>query len=87
MKSNSFTEQASQPRIASIKGDGRGCSNRRGVIDKPITLHFDQFGIVTLIGSVLLVSFIVLKGKTNYLEEAILCACFAAISYVLNTLF
>jgi hypothetical protein len=52
-----------------------------------MTLHFDQFGMVTLVGSVLLVSFIVLKGKTNYLEGAILCACFAAISYVLNTLF
>ncbi|KAJ5378057.1 uncharacterized protein N7496_005466 [Penicillium cataractarum] len=49
-------------------------------LDKPMSLHFDYFGIVTLVGSVLLVSFIVLKGKTNYLEGAILCACFAAIS-------
>ncbi|KAJ5726809.1 Sodium/calcium exchanger membrane region [Penicillium malachiteum] len=49
-------------------------------LDKPMTLHFDGFGMVTLIGSALLVSFLVLKGKTNYLEGAILCACFAAIS-------
>ena len=51
-------------------------------LDKPMTLHFDKFEMVTLIGAVLLVDFIVLKGKTNYLEGAILCACFAAISYV-----
>ncbi|KAJ5131117.1 uncharacterized protein N7515_007156 [Penicillium bovifimosum] len=49
-------------------------------LDKPMTLHFDKFEMVTLIGAVLLVDFIVLKGKTNYLEGAILCACFAAIS-------
>lgn len=49
-------------------------------LDKPMTLHFDRFEIVTLIGASLLVSFIFLKGKTNYLEGAILCACFAAIS-------
>ncbi|CRL25015.1 Sodium/calcium exchanger membrane region [Penicillium camemberti] len=49
-------------------------------LDKPMTLHFDRFEMVTLIGAVLLVDFIVLKGKTNYLEGAILCACFAAIS-------
>lgn len=49
-------------------------------LDKPMTLHFDRFGMVTLVGSILLVSFIILKGKTNYLEGAILCACFAAIS-------
>lgn len=51
-------------------------------LDKPMTLHFDKFEMVTLIGAVILVDFIVLKGKTNYLEGAILCACFAAISYV-----
>lgn len=50
-------------------------------LEKPMTLHFDRFGMVTLVGSALLVSFLVLKGKTNYLEGAILCACFAAISY------
>lgn len=50
------------------------------VLDKPMTLHFDRFEIVTLIGASLLVSFIFLKGKTNYLEGAILCACFASIS-------
>ncbi|KAJ5961166.1 uncharacterized protein N7479_008316 [Penicillium vulpinum] len=49
-------------------------------LDKPMTLHFDKFEMVTLIGAVLLVDFIVLKGKTNYMEGAILCACFAAIS-------
>ncbi|KAJ5118429.1 uncharacterized protein N7443_007358 [Penicillium atrosanguineum] len=49
-------------------------------LNKPMTLHFDYFGMVTLVGSVLLVSFIILKGKTNWLEGAILCACFAAIS-------
>ncbi|CAG8893460.1 unnamed protein product [Penicillium egyptiacum] len=49
-------------------------------LDKPMTLHFDKFEMVTLVGAVLLVDFIVLKGKTNYLEGAILCACFAAIS-------
>lgn len=49
-------------------------------LHKPLSLHFDQFGMVTLVGSVLLVSFIILKGKTNYLEGAILCACFASIS-------
>lgn len=49
-------------------------------LEKPMTLHFDRFEMVTLIGAVLLVDFIVLKGKTNYLEGAILCACFAAIS-------
>ncbi|KAJ5691969.1 Sodium/calcium exchanger membrane region [Penicillium macrosclerotiorum] len=54
------------------------------VLGKPMSLHFDYFGMVTLVGSVLLVSFIILKGKTNYLEGAILCACFAAISYVFH---
>ncbi|KAJ5774883.1 hypothetical protein N7457_009779 [Penicillium paradoxum] len=49
-------------------------------LEKPMTLHFDRFEMVTLIGAVLLVDFIVLKGKTNYLEGTILCACFAAIS-------
>ncbi|KAJ5385413.1 hypothetical protein N7517_003324 [Penicillium concentricum] len=51
-------------------------------LDKPMTLHFDKFEMVTLIGAVIMVDFIVLKGKTNYMEGAILCACFAAISYV-----
>ncbi|KAJ5767708.1 Sodium/calcium exchanger membrane region [Penicillium manginii] len=49
-------------------------------MDKPMSLHFDSFGMVTLVGSSVLVSFIILKGKTNYLEGAILCACFTAIS-------
>ncbi|OOQ83615.1 hypothetical protein PEBR_35722 [Penicillium brasilianum] len=49
-------------------------------LDKPMSLHFDHFGMVTLVGSALLVSFIILKGKTNYLEGAILCVFFAAIS-------
>ncbi|KAJ5834195.1 hypothetical protein N7447_000221 [Penicillium robsamsonii] len=49
-------------------------------LDKPMTLHFDKFEMVTLIGAVIMVDFIVLKGKTNYMEGAILCACFAAIS-------
>jgi Ca2+:H+ antiporter len=56
-------------------------------LDKPMTLHFDKFEMVTLIGAVLMVDFIVLKGKTNYMEGAILCACFAAISYVHSYLF
>lgn len=50
------------------------------IMNKPMSLHFDYFGMVTLVGSSVLVSFIILKGKTNYLEGAILCACFAAIS-------
>ncbi|KAJ6153702.1 hypothetical protein N7470_006661 [Penicillium chermesinum] len=49
-------------------------------LGKPMTLHFDYFGLITLVGSGILVSFLVLKGKTNYLEGAILCASFAAIS-------
>lgn len=49
-------------------------------MDKPMSLHFDSFGMVTLVGSSVLVSFIILKGKTNYLEGVILCACFTAIS-------
>ncbi|KAJ5774994.1 Sodium/calcium exchanger membrane region [Penicillium nucicola] len=51
-------------------------------LGKSMTLSFDGFELVTLVGAVLLVSFIVLKGKTNYLEGSILCACFAAVSYV-----
>jgi Ca2+:H+ antiporter len=51
-------------------------------LDKPMNLHFDRFEVVALVGAVLLVNFIVLKGKTNYLEGSILCACFAAVSYV-----
>lgn len=51
-------------------------------LDKPMDLHFDGFEMVALVGAVLLVSFIVLKGKTNYLEGSILCACFTAVSYV-----
>jgi Ca2+:H+ antiporter len=51
-------------------------------LDKPMTLHFDRFEVVSLVGGGILVSFLVLKGKTNYLEGSMLCACFAAISYV-----
>jgi Ca2+:H+ antiporter len=49
-------------------------------LDKPMNLHFDRFEVIALVGAVLLVSFIVLKGKTNYLEGSILCACFASVS-------
>lgn len=48
-------------------------------LGKDMTLYFGLFEVITLVGSGMLVNFVIWNGKTNYLEGVMLCACYAMI--------
>lgn len=54
------------------------------ILRKEMTLYFGLFETVTLLGAALLVNFLILNGKTNYLEGTLLCACYVILGYGLH---
>lgn len=50
------------------------------IIQQDMTLHFDMFETATMITTTLIVSFMILRGKTNYFEGAIMLVCFFGIT-------
>lgn len=49
-------------------------------MDKDMTLYFTLFETVCLFVSAFIVNFLVLDGRSNYLEGALLCAVYVIIS-------
>ena len=47
---------------------------------KPMTLYFTLFETVSLFVSVFVVNFLVLDGRSNYLEGALLCSAYVIIA-------
>lgn len=52
------------------------------IMDKEMTLYFTLFETVCLFVSAFMVNFLVLDGRSNYLEGALLCAVYLIISVV-----
>ncbi|KAH8883633.1 hypothetical protein GQ53DRAFT_771594 [Thozetella sp. PMI_491] len=52
------------------------------IMDRAMTLHFTLFETVCLFVSTFIVNFLVLDGRSNYLEGALLCATYVIISVV-----
>lgn len=52
------------------------------IIDRDMTLYFTLFETVCLFVSTFIVNFLVLDGRSNYLEGALLCATYVIISVV-----
>ncbi len=52
------------------------------IIDRDMTLYFTLFETVCLFVSAFIVNFLVLDGRSNYLEGALLCATYFIISLV-----
>ncbi|KAF7557209.1 hypothetical protein G7046_g6091 [Stylonectria norvegica] len=52
------------------------------IMDKEMTLYFTLFETVCLFVSAFIVNFLVLDGRSNYLEGALLCAVYIIISVV-----
>lgn len=50
------------------------------IIQQDMTLHFDMFETAIMITTTLIVSFMILRGKTNYFEGAIMLVCFFGIT-------
>jgi len=53
------------------------------ILDRDMSLYFNLFETVTLVASAFVVNFLILNGKTNYLEGALLCACYIIVALVL----
>jgi calcium/proton exchanger cax len=49
------------------------------ILDKDMSLYFTLFETATLFVSTFIVNFLVLDGRSNYLEGALLCACYIII--------
>ena len=49
------------------------------ILDKNMSLYFDLFETASLFVSTFIVNFLVLDGRSNYLEGALLCACYVII--------
>jgi Ca2+:H+ antiporter len=49
------------------------------ILDKSMSLYFNLFETATLFVSTFIVNFLVLDGRSNYLEGALLCACYVII--------
>jgi Ca2+:H+ antiporter len=49
-------------------------------MDKDMTLYFNLFETVSLFVAALIVNFIILDGRSNYLEGALLCAAYVIIA-------
>jgi Ca2+:H+ antiporter len=52
------------------------------LLDRDMNFHFSLFETVTLVASTFLVNFLLLNGKTNFLEGSLLCACYFIIGSV-----
>lgn len=52
------------------------------VLDKPMSLYFTLFETVCLFVSAFIVNFLVLDGRSNYMEGALLCAVYLIIGVV-----
>lgn len=50
------------------------------MMDKPMSLYFTLFETVCLFVSAFIVNFLVLDGRSNYLEGALLCAAYVIIA-------
>lgn len=50
------------------------------VIQQDTTLHFDMVETATRITTTLIVSFVILRGKANYFEGAVMLVCFFGIT-------
>jgi len=50
------------------------------VIDRPLTLHFETFETVAFFLSVLVVTYVLIDGKSNYLEGAMLLGLYSIIA-------
>lgn len=50
------------------------------IMDKPMSLYFNLFETVSLLATVFIVNFLVLDGRSNYLEGALLCAAYVIIA-------
>ncbi|KAI2604611.1 calcium/proton exchanger [Hypoxylon sp. NC1633] len=51
-------------------------------IDQPMTLYFTLFETVCLFVSAFIINFLILDGRSNYLEGALLCATYVIIAVV-----
>jgi Ca2+/H+ antiporter len=49
------------------------------VLNKEMTMYFSLFETVTVVATAFLVNFLILNGRTNYLEGSLLCACYVII--------
>lgn len=49
-------------------------------IDVPMTFFFEIFETVVLFSSVLVVNYLIADGKSNWLEGALLLACYAIVA-------
>jgi Ca2+:H+ antiporter len=50
------------------------------ILDKNMSLYFNLFETVTIFVSTFVVNFLVLDGRSNYLEGSLLCACYVIIA-------
>lgn len=50
-----------------------------------MSLYFSLFETISLFVSAFIVNFLVLDGRSNYLEGALLCAAYVIIAYVILT--
>jgi Ca2+:H+ antiporter len=48
-------------------------------LNKEMTMYFSLFETVTLVATAFLVNFLILNGRTNFLEGSLLCACYVII--------
>ncbi|KAI1641336.1 Sodium/calcium exchanger protein-domain-containing protein [Biscogniauxia mediterranea] len=52
------------------------------IIDQPMTLYFTLFETVCLFVSAFIINFLILDGRSNYLEGALLCATYVIIAII-----
>jgi calcium/proton exchanger cax len=50
------------------------------ILDKEMSLYFNLFETVTIFVSSFVVNFLVLDGRSNYLEGFLLCICYVIIA-------
>jgi Ca2+/Na+ antiporter len=50
------------------------------ILDKEMSLYFNLFETVTIFVATFVVNFLVLDGRSNYLEGALLCVCYIIIA-------
>ncbi len=57
------------------------------ILKKEMSLYFTIFETISLFVSAFIVNFLVLDGRSNYLEGALLCAAYVIIGWVLHWFF
>ena len=50
------------------------------IVGKDMSLYFNLFETVSLLAAILVVNFVVLNGRSNYLKGILLCACYIIIA-------